>query len=231
MTLTRLVVLANSWKHHDYCLAGVDLATGRWVRPVTALEDGRVRRRDMKLGGHFPRLLDVLDVPLDETGPDFGFESENRTILPGRWHRRGRWNPEKLLQYVERPRHVLHNHKKYVTPTELQAKPFQDRVTLQLIRVDRFEVRDFRKQPDDKPSWKGSITSGRRKLDLSITDPAFAEKLNSGYEPAGPCLLTMSLGMPYKPPFWREDEELACWKLIAGVIELEPGPSSERAST
>jgi hypothetical protein len=89
MNLTRIIVLANSLKHGDSCLAGLDISTRKWVRPVTNLDDGRVRRSDMKIGTHSPQLLDILDIPLDATGPDFGFESENRTILPGQWHLRG----------------------------------------------------------------------------------------------------------------------------------------------
>jgi len=86
MSTTRIVVLANSWKHQDWCLAGIDLDTGKWVRPVTGLDDGRVPEKSMKLDGYFPKLLDILEIPLDSTGPDFCFESENRIILPGRWH-------------------------------------------------------------------------------------------------------------------------------------------------
>jgi len=64
------------------------------------------------------------------------------------------------------------------------------------------------------------VSSGGRDIDLTITDPSFCDKLNKGYKPAKPCLLTMSLSMPYKPPDWQEDEPPVCWKLIAGVIEL-----------
>ena len=35
--------------------------------------------------GREPSLGDVLAIPLAETGPDFGFECENRSILPGKW--------------------------------------------------------------------------------------------------------------------------------------------------
>ncbi|MHC4676481.1 MAG: dual OB domain-containing protein, partial [Planctomycetota bacterium] len=45
-------------------------------------------------------------------------------------------------------------------------------------------------------------------------------RLNKGHKPSNSCLLTMSLGMPYKPPDWEEDEPPVCWKLISGVIEL-----------
>ena len=221
MTITRIVVLANSWKHHDRCLAGIDLDTGKWVRPVTRLDDGRVPKTSMKLGGYFPVLLDVLEIPLDLTGPDFGFESENRTILPGIWYQRDKMMPKDIEKYAKRPYYVLHNHRKYVTPGELQQKPFAKRVTLQLIHVDSFTVRDARRKSTNKPSWKGTILSGGRELEVGITDPVYFERLNSGHKPSPSCLLTMSLGMPYKPPEWDEDEELACWKLISGVIELQ----------
>ena len=220
MSMTRIVVLANSWKHNDWCLAGIDPVTGKWVRPVTGLDDGRVPQTAMKLGGYFPVLLDVLEIPLDSSGPDFGFESENRTILPGRWYHRGRLTPKDIRKYPKRPYYVLHNHRKYVTPKELQQKPFEKRGTLQLISVDSFKVRDARRKSTDRPSWKGVISSGRRDIEVGITDPIFFEKLNRGHEPSSFCLLTMSLGMPYKPPDWDEDEEPVCWKLISGVIEL-----------
>jgi hypothetical protein len=117
MNLTRIIVLANSLKHGDFCLAGIDLRTGRWVRPVTNLDDGRVRSSDIRTGMHPPRLLDILDIP--------------------------------------------------------------------------------------------------------ITDPVFCRRLTTGHEPSASCLLTMSLSMPHKPPEWQADNPPACWKLIAGIIELE----------
>jgi len=218
--MTRIVVLANSWKNQDWCLAGIDLGTGKWVRPVTGLDDGRVRQTDMKLGGDSPVLLDILEIPLDSSGPDFDFESENRTILPGRWYRRGKMMPKDILKYAKRPYYVLHSHKKYVNPKELQQKTFEKRVTLQLIQVSRFKVRDTRRNPTDKPNWKGAILSGGRKIEVGITDPVYVEKLNRGHKPSPSCFLTMSLSMPYKPPDWDEAESPVCWKLIAGVIEL-----------
>jgi hypothetical protein len=218
--MTRIVVLANSWKHQDWCLAGIDLDTGKWVRPVTDLDDGRVPETFMKLGGYFPELLDVLQIPLDSTGPDFGFESENRTILPGRWFLQDRKTPANIEMYAKRPYYVLHNHRKYITPTQLRQKPFEKRLTLQLLRVDNFKVRDARRESDDKPNWKGTILSGGREIELPITDPVCFERLKRGHKSASSCILTVSLGMPYKPPDWDEHEEPACWKLISGVIEL-----------
>ena len=220
MRMTRIVVLANSWKHHDWCIAGIDLDTGKWVRPVTRLDDGRIPKRAMKLDGYFPKLLDVLEIPLDSTGPDFGFESENRTIMSGRWRHRGTLSYEDLRRFYKRREHVLHNHHKYVTREEMQARPFEERSTLQLIYSDKFRVRDGRKSTTDKHNWKGIIPSGGQELEVGITDPSFSLKLDTGDKPLPSCLLTMSLSMPYKPANWGADREAVFWKLIAGVIEV-----------
>ena len=220
MRLTRIVVLANSWKHHDWCIAGIDLDTGKWVRPVTKLEDGRIRKSDMKLDGHFPALLDVLEIPLDSTGPDFGFESENRTIMSGGWRHRGKLSYGDLRRFYKRSEHVLHNHHAYVTREEMEDKPFEERATLQLIYADNLQVRDARRNTTDKHNWKGMIVSGGRQLGVTITDPVFSGKLDRREQTSPSCLLTMSLSMPYKPPDWGDDREAVCWKLIAGVIEI-----------
>jgi len=113
---------------------------------------------------------------------------------------------------------IYHGHRRQ---KELQQKSFEKRVTLQLIRFDNFKVRDARRNATDKPNWKGTILSGGRRLEVGITDPDYFEMLNRGHRPSQSCFLTMSLGMPYKPSDWEEDEEPACWKLIAGVIELQ----------
>jgi hypothetical protein len=218
VSLTRIVVLANSWKHQDWCLAGIDMATGKWVRPVTALNDGRIPQSDMKLDGYFPVLGDVLDIPLAESGPDFGFECENRTILPGSWRHCGKVKPANISKHATRPYYVLHNGIRYVDPKELQRKPIEKRTTLELIHVDKLGTKDDKKSSGDKSRWKGVIPCGGHQLDIRITDPVFCEKLDKGYKPAGPCVLTMSLSMPFKS---NAHAEALCWKLIAGVIELE----------
>ncbi len=174
----------------------------------------------MKTGTRPPQLLDILDIPLDATGPDFDFESENRTILPGQWHLRGQVNAEDVIEYAERPYYVLHNAWKYVTLEEMERKAFEDRTTLQLIHVDDFSVQDTESRSTAKHNWKGLVSSGGRLLDLPITDPMFLQRLTTGQRPSKSCLLTMSLSMPHKPPDWQADDQPACWKLIAGVIEL-----------
>jgi hypothetical protein len=212
----RIVVLANSWKRLDYCLAGIDLDSGKWVRPVTRLDDGRVPADAMRLWGRTPALLDLLEIPLDATGPDFGFESENRWLLPGRWRHLGTTTPESIAGFAVQPEFILHNRGRSVSPDVIAAKPAAQRITLQLIRVDDFTVRDNTRDSDylGKRRWVGRVRYKGTEIETNITDPVYHVKLGNGHQPASSCLLTMSLSMP-----WPK-EAPKCWKLIAGVIEL-----------
>lgn len=216
--LTPLIVLANSWKHHDYCIAGINPETGKWLRPVSDLNDGRITKNAMQLDGYFPQLMDVIEIPLADDGPDFGFERENRSILPGRWRLAGRATIADLMAFAETPRLVLHNDKRYVTMEDMQRKPFKDRATLQLLHVGDFSVR--RVQVIEKNYWSGQIKSGANTINPRITDPEYHARLDSGHAPLKQCLLTASLSMPFVPPGWKETKSPPCWKLIAGVIEL-----------
>jgi len=217
---TKLIVLANSWKRKDYCVAGIEPETGNWVRPVSDLHDGRITKAHIQLRGYFPKLLDVIEIPLAKGGPDFGFERENRSILPGDWHLVATATAAHLLRYSESPRTALHNDRKYVTIAELQSKPKSDRKTLQLLHVNDFQT--TRTEVEGRRQWCGVFSSAGYQLQLRITDPIYCERLNTGHQAVRSCLLTISLGMSFVPPNWPAHESPPCWKLIAGIIELPP---------
>jgi len=82
--MTRIICLANSWKHGDRCIAGINEVNGNWVRPISDLPDGQIPKEIRQINRLEPALLDVIDIPLAKTGQDFGFECENLSILPGK---------------------------------------------------------------------------------------------------------------------------------------------------
>jgi hypothetical protein len=87
----RIICLSNSLKLTERCIAGIDSDSGQWVRPICNRfpEDGRVPASIRIVEGKEPNLLDILEIPLDDNGNDFGFECENLTILPGEWRLQG----------------------------------------------------------------------------------------------------------------------------------------------
>ena len=220
MTMTQLVVLANSWKHSDWCIAGIDLATGAWVRPVSSLDDGRIPKSTMKLDGYFPKLCDIIEIPLARTGESYGFEKENRTILPGNWIRHGTMKPSSLQTYVARTDCIFNTLENYISLEVLQKKTQEKQCSLQLIQVYDYRTRSTKRKTTGDSTWQGIFSLGNREWAIRITDPVFIGKLTAGYKPSSTCLLTISLSMPYKPPDWEAQKPPACWKLIAGVIEF-----------
>ncbi|MGB7444394.1 MAG: hypothetical protein WA919_25300 [Coleofasciculaceae cyanobacterium] len=222
-SIKKVICLSNSWKLDERCIAGIDIDTGKWVRPVCdALypEDGRVPASIRLVEGKEPTLLDILEIPLSDTGNDFGFEGENLSVLDGEWKCVGRVQPTTLLKYCGNFQEILHNSWKYVNPSYLQGLPFDQRRTLQLARAVNFSV-EKKTNSRGNTEWRGTIPSAntRSLKDAKITDPVFVVKLNAGYQPKNDCVVPVSLSMPYQPhPDW--EGEAPCWKLISGVIEL-----------
>ncbi|MBD2579273.1 hypothetical protein [Oscillatoria sp. FACHB-1406] len=222
-SLKRIVCLANSWKLQERCIAGMDIETGKWIRPVCDLvypQDGRIPEETRLIQGKEPELLQVLEIPLAETGNDFGFECENRSVLPGKWNIPGWVKPQHLIERCENFPYILHNELKYVNPSSLQALPKEQRYTLQLVRTREILVQ---KSSSGKTGWRGTLQTlnGQTLTDAKITDPTFVEKLETGYNPTGDYLVTVSLSMPWAPPDW--EGEAPSWKLIVGVIEISNG--------
>ncbi|NJM59742.1 MAG: hypothetical protein HC849_05360 [Oscillatoriales cyanobacterium RU_3_3] len=218
--MSRIICLANSWKRGERCIAGINPLKGNWIRPVSDLPDGQIPKEMRLINRMEPALLDVLEIPLAKTGPDFGFESENISVLPGNWQKVGKVPPAYLLQYCSREKYILHNDLRYVTVSYMQSLPAVDRVTLQLVKAVKFTVRRVSQRFEGGNKWEGFIATPQgQTLTATITDPVFIRKLELNYRPQKVCLVSVSLSMPWRPDDWEEEGD-PCWKLIAGVVEL-----------
>src|ERR1035438_7094419 len=92
MTTKRILVLANSTKHHPKsCVAGREMLEagddtrrrGGWVRPVSTHDEGALDWSERRLGGSVDaKPLDVIRVPVSapENNP---LQPENWLIHPG----------------------------------------------------------------------------------------------------------------------------------------------------
>ena len=74
MPTKRLLILANSVKKQQHCVAGCvvrkddDVVTyGRWIRPVSRKSEGELTSTDCQYeNGKLPKVWDIVDVPLEE---------------------------------------------------------------------------------------------------------------------------------------------------------------------
>lgn len=221
MTYTRMICLANSSKRSERCVAGIDPTSGQWIRPVSPqYSDGKVpgstpitiNNRDRTLAE--VNLLDVVDIPLDTTGPDFGFTCENRTILPGSWKLIEKATIEDIIPFINLRSPILHNVARRVPILSLQALPINDRKSLDIIYTKDLEIKQSIDNNRRKYKAAFSLPDGHTLEDISVTDTLLLNALDRDSFPKNPCLLTLSLSMPFPEPLGD------CYKLLAGFLDL-----------
>jgi len=210
--MAQILCLANSYKTGGRCIAGIDIETGEWIRPIPNNINKAIGFQRM-INGREPELLDILEIPVENYGPDEGCQPENRLIKRGRWEQKDRFKPGDLLKYCEGDSIILHNHKERVEPDIFLKIPKSRWKSLQLIHS---KLVDFYKNPWGK--WCVSFSYGDRQcLELKLTDPILLSRLSNREKISRRCVLTISLG----EPFSRHPSDVAfCWKMVAGVIEL-----------
>ncbi|MFT5129413.1 MAG: ATP-dependent DNA helicase RecQ [Rhodothermales bacterium] len=199
-SLTRLICLAYAHRRDGRFVAGIDPSTGRWIRAVSDAEHGQLPAESCRIGDQEPKLLEIIDLPLADSGPDFGSESENRLLLPGAWEPAGQVKLPDLASYIDRAPLIFDS-------ADPQCPPTSERRSLQLV-----EARDFSARRIGDGNWHGSFTTaGGHALSTRIIDPAFIARLEDGHQASVSCLLTICLSPLGDQP--------RVWKLIAAVID------------
>jgi len=220
-----LLCLANSDKHGNRCIAGLDLDTGNWIRPVSDSDDGGLSPHQyLTRDCHDPRPLETIEFTLIESDPE-PHQPENWII--------GDNSPrfcddniddrkaQFLLNNIHSKPHLFGDKKSKIEYSNI--KESQINSSLELIRPEspQFKIRDRDNQPRATFELRGAS------YDLPITDPIWKDKIQSEdvlsgmdlvHEPASAYteankrpLFTISLGSPY---------EGTCYKLVAAIIPV-----------
>lgn len=208
-----VLILANSRKRNNRCIAGVDLQTGQWVRPCYGDGLDGVPLDVRRVAGREPRLLDVVRMRLANDGPDQDIQPENRYILDGTWTLAGQALPEEVFQYVEDPALVFYDEHDRVEPDAIRAQKPSERCSLCLLRKSVTYVLDEKSR---HRRFRARFATRGATYSLVVTDSEFETRYlhKPGLPPRGDYLLTISLGAPFVGFDWR------CYKLVAGVIAL-----------
>ncbi|MCS5700263.1 hypothetical protein NZK32_14575 [Cyanobium sp. FGCU-52] len=219
---TTVLCLANSKKEGERCIAGIDVRSGQWVRPVSRhTPKGEVPFRERQVAGKEPQILDLIVMDLAHEGPtgfDYCHAKENRWIDPTPWAKVGAARAADLHRYLSRDGQILHSRSKYTHPNVIEAKQLALRATLELRQVRDLEL----EQAGGK--WKATLTTaeGIALRGISVTDCHLIEQLNGGRGTSKAGYATISLGIPWEPPMENWDEGPVGWKLLAGWVSTEP---------
>ena len=223
MPTKRIVCLANSRKLYGRCVAGRELVAGRpgtWVRPVSAREHQEVCEQERQFkDGSDPKLLDVVDVPLQKHIPK-DYQQENWLLDPKRrWTKVAKCSWDDLAQFSETGRTLWRNGQSTYNGTNDQVplkQSVQETSSLKLIHVDEVRLRVFVPGQifgNPKRRVQAKFHFGGSDYALWVTDPNIEQHFlahQNGYYDLAECYLTISLGEPF---------DKHCYKLVAAVME------------
>ncbi|MSU56607.1 MAG: hypothetical protein EXS35_00225 [Pedosphaera sp.] len=234
MIIKRILVLANSTKHHPRsCVAGRELLEqadgqtrwGGWIRPVSDHDEGALDINERRLADAVdPKPFDVIRLPLS-TPENNPLQPENWRIQMGQvWVKESTRDAQALLPLVEEPEALwldpAQNSDRASAPA-LQRLP--NLQSLYLIRPEafRFQIRSRVWEGYARRQQRGLFTYRGQHYDFALTDPLIGRKYFPDYprtpegiiQPDDPHRILLCVSLT--PPF----HDLH-YKVIATVFEL-----------
>ena len=221
-----LLCLANSDKHRNRCVAGLDLDAGDWIRPVSDADDGGLRPREYLTRQRYdPDPLDTIEFSLSEPDPE-PHHPENWLVASNspellQSGEIGDREAEVLLSNIHSEASLFGDKSHRIKYSNIKQTPVESSLELIRPKSPQFKIRES----DDKPRAVFQLQGTT--YDLPITDPIWKQKIKSDdilsgmdleYEPASAYtpddtrpLFTVSLGSPHNG---------MCYKLVAAVIPV-----------
>jgi hypothetical protein len=235
MLETRFLCLAVSRRESGNCIAGIDIDSGKWLRPIRSQARAAFADADLIVEDNhthqsrFMAPLDLLSMPLQECAGT-NSQPENWVVAPVFFEHpqsilrtcKGRRTAEFLLSHADRGELILHSSR-----DSLHADEFADRMlshSLSLIRPAdlAWKVSPHLNHPG-RMQVRAEFRFGKIAYNLVVTDPTWeatchraglGRHKHSELASAGKDLvfLTISLAaVPYHDLHY---------KLVAGVVEL-----------
>lgn len=224
--LKRVVLLANSRKHAERCIAGREIVApnyGGWIRPVSARDGEGVSWQERTYAsGQEPQLLDIVDIPVRRYKPHAN-QTENWLLYPhARWNKVGALTYQQAEQLAEVPALLWNSgnstyNGKNDQVSALDAKLLKSSICM--IKVDALQVKVFAPGAafqNPKRRVQALFLYNNVNYSLWITDAALERQFLEGADGVttfGKCLLVVSLSEPHET-----GGKVNHYKLVAGII-------------
>lgn len=204
MNNIEIVILANSVKHYQHCVAGKCTATGQWVRPVSNANGAELSHAQAQ----YQNPHGIFNVkPMQKVLMCFSahvplaHQPENYVIDGSMWRQKYRISDSELNQYLDQPDNIWGN-----TDRVLHASIVSGQIvvgqSLYLIAVDNLSL--YRNSHNRR---RASFFYRGTNYDLAVTDPNFDKIIQNNEAVKG--ILCVSLG---------EEYQSYCYKLVATIF-------------
>lgn len=174
-----IVILTKSAKHGKFCVAGIELKTGKWIRLVSSDDDtdGALSNNDMRLlNGGFCEPLDLVRVEIEKAVPE-KCQTENHLVVYGkRWVKLDELTIEEIMK-VHAP-----TNRPYIFGNNLPYINGIDYMTYSLVLA---EVSKLKMYYNELGSRKVNFEYNSKKYSgISMTDPDYYDLQEHEFEKA-----------------------------------------------
>jgi len=187
-----VVIFANSVKHGAHCVAGKDVVTKKWYRPVSSedgceLSDDQVKYRN-KYGTYSVKPLQKIEMSFENHVPLVN-QPENYKISSEVWRQRYSIDIQDVVEFLDHPAD-LWGKGKAISADSISKGEVQINNSLYLVQVNSSKLYST---PDNKRRIK--FIYNDIDYDLPVTDPNF-DKIKKG-DQIYHNILCVSLGERY----------------------------------
>ncbi|EOD9426877.1 hypothetical protein ACJ5M7_003227 [Vibrio harveyi] len=204
MAQSEVVVLANSIKHGQHCVAGKCVGTGNWIRPVSNMQGGELTHQQAKVknpyGTFSVKPLQKARIGLAQAAP-LPHQPENYVIDGSVWTQNYAFDPRQISTLLDTPVDLWGAGNR-VNHADIVSGICHIPQSLYLVQVTNLNL-----YYTAGGSRRASFTYGSIDYDLAATDPNFDEIVSKSL--AVSSILCVSLGEEYQG---------YCYKLIATIF-------------
>lgn len=203
-TSVDIVVLANSYKHREHCIAGKTLSTKEWIRPVSDAGGGAISTQQAKVqntyGEFMTKPLQKIEISIEKHAPLIN-QPENYLIQKTQWKQKYNIRKQELVDYLDTPINLwgIGNSISYL---DLQNDSQTINQSLYLVQVS-----DLKLLINEDGKKRALFTYNDQKYNLPVTDPNFEDILKKSPDLAS--ILCISLACEFHNK---------CYKVVATIF-------------
>lgn len=206
-----IVVLAKSIKHGKYCVAGKDINSNEWIRPVSNINGAELSEQQCKCTNdqwkgqgkspYHSNVLKKIEIEFLQHAPLLN-QPENYVVSDMVWQHKYNIKVHEIQSYLDNPE-TLWGDDSRISFTLIENNTVSIQQSLYLVKVDDLILY---KNEDDKR--RASFCYKEKNYDLSVTDPNFDKTLEENSQNLEG-ILCISLG---------ENFNGYCYKIVATIF-------------
>ena len=211
-----IVILAKSAKHSNYCVAGIELSTNKWIRPIShdkTIEDAVTAAELTYSDNTEAQIFDVVEIEFEDTPAQNKIQPENSFFKNSTWKKFCSWNLSDVEKFCGFDSTDLIF---YDTSRRLELSTLENvnrQKSLLILPIENISiVTEIR---NDEKKFQANFSYGGVNYErFSVGDIALREKFSDkpcgNFFVAEKAVATFSLTNPYK--------DNRCYKMVANLF-------------